>query len=554
MINLRLTLPAMLLSSGLLLGACSKEHLQPLQRSSLSTLEYATVDARFCTSAPTVARQKIKYLFLLDKSDSNQPGFPTVSEDVSNTDSNGSRRYAPLVQFLRNLPADPAAASYFSMINFNDNGYYPKKKTFIQGFDPNEENFESVVVAEWVGVGTTISPQPLDRGYTNYVSALQLARNLIKADAQYEAGSIERPIVTSSYRIMFVSDGMPNVPAGRGASGIYTQDFTRDIEPVIAQTLALKNDPVLGSYISEISLGTAYYFTGAQAPEAVALLQQMADAGNGQFMKFGAGENVMYGALAPPIRSIRNQLVDAFAENMNTVWWDDGRLLLDRDGDGLPDEVEQRSGSDPSAEDSDGNGVSDYVEYRLTGKPCQDSACGRSARNNYSVCDGFKPSVEASERVTFPDTDGDGLNDCEEFLLKSDSKKFDSNDDFIPDFTALRNGLAFIPGTSGALAQPQGDGISSYLKLKLGLPTTMAASKVLDYQRRATALDRVTADAGKECYHLRIDPLAVLGADNRIRVTLIENARVISDKPVMRIAEKSFAREPLVTFSEGDFQ
>jgi hypothetical protein len=542
------------LTMAILLSACTKEKLDPIKKLYLSSLDYVRVEAQFCNSPPTISKQKVKYLFVLDKSDSNQPGFTVVPGDINNTDPTGSRRYGPMVQFLRDLPNDPNQLTSFSLINFNDNASLPRERNFVNGFDTDRTNFQSVVKSQWIGSGSAAAPMPDDRGFTNYVSVLQQALSMIRSDAQYEAGSIERPIVTTAYRIIFVSDGSPRVPSG---AGVYAQTFATDIQPVINSLLSLKDDPVVGPFIGDIVLNTAYYFLDTQDIDAAALLEQMANAGNGQFMKFGAGENVIYGAFAPPVRNVKQILSDIFVENLTTSWWDDGRFLLDSDGDGLPEAIEDSVGADPRNRDTDGNGVSDLVEYRTKGKPCEGAGCNRSLRNPYSVCDGFRPVTDAAGNVAFPDTDRDGLNDCEEFLLKSDRTRVDSNGDFIPDAIAFKAGVPFIAGTDGSYAQPQGDGLTSYMKIKLGLPIQLPRERVKDYLTRSTTLDKL-ADRlpdGRECFRLAVDPVAVLGPNNVIRVYLSENTSVIDDKPKVRIAERLVTGGmSKIVFSDGEFQ
>jgi hypothetical protein len=538
----------------LFLSACTKEELKPLQKAYLSHSGYVRLEASFCNSSPVISKQKVKYLFIMDKSDSNQPGASSVPGDASNTDSNGNRRYGPLIQFLRDLPADPNILTSFSMINFNDNAYVPTNPNFVRGFDADKDNFESVVRTEWIGAGTAQFPQPIDRGFTNYVSALQFALNIIQADAQYEAGSIERPIVTSAYRIIFVSDGEPRVAAG---AGVYTQSFGTDLLPQISAIQSLKNDPVLGPYISDVVVNTAYYFSAMQNFAAASLLEQLANSGNGQFMKFGAGENVIYGAFAPPSRSVRQVLADVFVDTESAVWWKDGKLHLDSDGDGVPDSVETSLGSSGSKRDTDGNGVSDFVEYSLKGKPCQDGSCSASGRNPFSVCDGLRPTSDGAGGFTFPDTDKDGLNDCEEFNLKSDATKFDSNGDLVPDFIALKAGVPFIAGTDGSFVQPQGDGLSNYAKIKKGLPIQVPSNKIGDFKVRETTLTKVVKSAvgDKDCYQLTVDPVSVQGQDPLIRVYIIENTSIIDDKPKLRIAEGRVdpTKTNTIVFKEGEF-
>lgn len=544
-----LTLAALLWAA-----ACAKDPLVGLQKAYLNIPSYITVHANFCSSAPAVVKQKVKYLFLVDKSTTNQPDFPLAPGQVPNTDPSGSFRYGPIVQFINSLPPDPNQLSSFSMINFNTNAYYPQQGGFVQGFDTDSAHFVTLVKKEWVGSGSGFLTQPVDYGYTDYVAALQLALQLIKSDAQAESNSLVSPIVTSSYRLVFVSGGLPVVST---SGGLYTQQLTTDIAPVIGNILALKSDPVLGPYISSIVLNAGYYFNATQVADDITLLQAMAAAGNGQFMEFGAGQNVLYGAIAPPVQNVRRNLSDIFLMNENATWWDDGRFQLDSDGDGIPDEIETKLGSNPNSKDSDGNGVSDLIEYRLNGKPCQDAACSPANRNPYAVCDGLHPQTDSSGNISYADTDGDGLNDCEEYLLRSDSTTFDTNGDFIPDLLAVKNGIPFLPGTDGAFIQPQGDGVWNYTKLKQDLPMRVAASKVLSFKTRVSQIRKLDtlADGDRDCFELTVNPVAVIGNGNTFKLFVIENQALISNRPLLRTGVKTVPNGSNdLYFSDTDIQ
>jgi hypothetical protein len=549
---------------GLVAGAgCHDKEILPLDMAIVTNPHWITVEASFCTAPPTPAKQKIKYLFVLDKSGSNQAGAPNPlnPSDVSGTDPTGARRYGPLLQFVKNMVPDPNNLTEFGLINFNDRACYPQINTscvvpssgFKGAFDSSQANFISLVRSEWIWGGTAQNPMPLDSGFTDYVLALNAAIEMVKFDASLEAGSIQRPLVKSTYQIIFVSDGDPVITAAGGT--VRTEDFLTEILPQVNTLLSLKNDPVFGSTIANITLNTAYYFQTAQIPTAEQLLQNIANSGNGQYMAFGAGENVMYQAFAPPIRNIRYKLADVFVDNLNAVFWDDGRLMQDSDGDGLPDEIELRLGSNPRLQDSDGNGVSDLVEYRTKGKPCADASCNFARRDPYSICDGLNPTRAPDGRTSFPDTDSDGLNDCEEFILKSDKILFDSNGDFIPDFLAFKNGLPFIAGTQGVFAEPTADSLTSYSKLKLGLPMAIPSNQAYNLRKRVTTLVREDGPPGVDCYHATVENVAAMGRGNTIRFQVIQNLAIVDDIPILKSAERQVdSDEKQVLFGHGDFQ
>lgn len=546
----------LVIAVALAVSACSKENLVPLDMKLSGVFNYGTVDAQFCLSAPSPAQQKLKYLFIVDHSASNKPGVAVVPGDISNTDPAGARRYGPMINFINNLTPDPSSQTYFGLIDFSDDATQPGTLT---GFDASTSDFVQQATTDWIGGGTAAAPSPYDHGFTNYQAALGLALQMIQTDAQMEAVTQSGSIVGVVYQIVFVSDGVPTVPATSGPAGtLYTQQFTADLQPVISQILNLKNDVSVGPYITNISMNTAYYYNTATAsdPNAVTLLQQMANAGNGLFIQFASGADIMYQQFAPPSRNVKNELADVFVENENAVWWDNGALMLDTDGDGLPDAIEQQFGSNPNLRDSDGNGVSDLVEYRTKLKPCNDPACAPANRDPYSICAGFSPQTDSNGNVTFASSSNDGLNDCEKFLLGGNPNTFNSNGDLIPDNLALKNNLSIQTNSASvALADPFGDGITNYNKLKYGMPIQVSAKSLTDFTPRTTTLEVSSTPApGVTCYHLNVQNVSLTGSLNKIKVYMIQNSLAIQDKPFLMTAEKTLDQNLNASFAPGDFK
>ncbi len=520
-------------------------------------VNYARVEAHFCTNAPSPAKQKLKYLFILDHSESNKPGIPDPlnPNDIMNTDASGTRRYGPLVNFVSNLQPDPNNITSFAMINFDDTASQPQGQT---GFISDTATFLQIAREEWVGDGTVTTPSPRDKLFTDYQEALQMAYTMIEQDAQNEAATQTLPPISSVYQIIFVSDGVPtNLQTVSGVKQLYTQDFTKDIEPEITKLKNIKYDVVLSQYVGQVTLSTAYYFNDTEQVAASSLLQQMATAGNGQFIKFAAGQNVLYQQFAPPSRNVINHLVDVFIENVNATWWDDGAFRADSDGDGLPDSEELKQGSNLYSRDSDGNGVSDFVEFRTKGRACDAPGCAAAGRDKYAFCAGYSPVTDANGRVTFASSSNDGLNDCEKFVMGGQLGLFSSNGSMIPDLFALKSGLPIIPGSGGsATADPFGDKITNYEKIKLGLPVQVSRRALTNVEPRDISLTVESQPSPQvTCYHLQAGHVATSASDNNlIRIMVVQNGSTIQDKPFLKKAERTLSSDQTVEFVESDFK
>jgi hypothetical protein len=529
-----------------ILSSCRSDTLIPLGHEAPATLRHLDVEANFCTSPRTPAIQKIKYLFIIDHSQSNKhTSTSTVPGDTTNTDPDGRRRYGQLLHFLRDL-ADHPNQQYtsFSAIKFNDN---------VQEipFTNNRENFITLLRQSWIGSGTESQPSPVDNGFTNYMAALNTAFGMLEEDAEEEAKDESENPPAIQYQLIFVSDGIPVVQNG-------TQTLTQTIAqlgPIIDALMNLKNNVDFGHRITGIAINTVYYYRDSPIPAAQDLLRQMSDRGTGQYLEVSGSNPVSYQSFAPPVRNVRANLSDVWIENENTVAWEDGRILPDFDGDGLPDPIEGSQASNYAQSDSDGNGVSDLVEYRLTGSPCKSSGCAPSGRETFSICDGYLLGQGPQGSVRFKSSSKDGLNDCEKWVLGATVSSFDSNGDFIPDLLALKNSIPYIPGTSGAHLNPYGEPMNLYTKLKLGFPIGMDSRNLPGFKSQENRLLHKVATSDQDCYTYSAKNVAVLRVGDRIRVSIIENESVIGNKPTLRVASKVWSGGvPRVRFDATDFE
>ncbi len=195
----------------------------------------------------------------------------------------------------------------------------------------------------------------------------------------------------------------------------------------------------------------------------------------------GTLQSINYGSLQAGL--ILKRLI---AFNRNSIARN-GKLLPDSDGDGLSDDQEAEFGTDPTLPDSDGDGLGDGVEIRMGFKPQNDPA-------NVNIISGCAATN---------DQDNDGLNDCEERVIGTDSCISDTDGDGIPDIVEQNGGTN--PLIAEDLADDDRDGLTNVGEIE---KHTDALSADIEFQQEhgygysvKTAAD--TAD-GRACYDLNI--------------------------------------------------
>ncbi|MEW5850130.1 MAG: hypothetical protein AB2A00_15175 [Myxococcota bacterium] len=111
----------------------------------------------------------------------------------------------------------------------------------------------------------------------------------------------------------------------------------------------------------------------------------------------------------------------AFVVNLNAAPGAEGPLV-DSDGDGLDDALEDAEGLHSLRADSDGDGYRDLIEWRMRDRGLD----GRNAQAPYSPC------------TLRNDDDLDLLEECEELMLGTNPLDADTDHDAIPDGLELR--------------------------------------------------------------------------------------------------------------------
>lgn len=530
---------------------CTNAKLTPIQDASYLS---AGAASSYCTTQASSIKTNLKFIFVLDRSGSNNLPDNTVTPPTPPSDPDGSLRFGGITAFVKGY-VGLTQYTYWSLVNFSTAADVVRRPANAPTFTNVSADFLTTIGDKTANpnlrVGEWPETQTIDTGATNYLSALEEVRKMIQADV--DAQKLADDPVSSQYVIFFISDGAPLVldaatnklvlqPEG-GPNGILSKvnEITR-----IADTER--------TLVDGIQLNTGYYFPGNPDPVGKSLLKDMANAGGGDALTFTGGTVIDFNKFVLPIRTPKFSMREVWVQNLSSVWMGN-RLYHDSDGDGLPDYLEQQMGSNMNKIDSDDNGVSDLVEYRLYGKPCRDSLCrGGSYADPFIQCSGLAiPSTDPNAPVRYSDRDGDGLNDCEEKLVGTNMFDFDSNGDYLPDSLAFLNKVAAIQGTSDLYLDPDNDGISNYSELKQFYPLFAPNGTVPGLRSMKIHTDLILDTPDQTCYNIYVTDLATTSKDDRVRLYILENTSIIGEKRILRTAEKT-AYNGAVTFDVFDFK
>ncbi len=146
-----------------------------------------------------------------------------------------------------------------------------------------------------------------------------------------------------------------------------------------------------------------------------------------------------------------SKYVDLFVSHFS-MKIEKNNLLRDFDRDGLPNgrDMDNVLNLRYDSFDTNGDGYGDLVIF-LTGITYFD-------QRNLKRCFNINQ-----------DTDDDGLNDCEEDFLITDSKNFDSDGDGIPDYLELRNRLQPLNSNDANLDSDM-DNLTNIIEVQLNTP------------------------------------------------------------------------------------
>jgi hypothetical protein len=422
-------------------------------------------------------------------------------------------------------------------------------QSLTQGFTSDASQIQTAVQS----IGANISP------LRNFESAVLLATTDIENDALGTSPGLRS---RTHYALDFVAQGPPNPalptlwcganqidPTSSTCSTQFAATFCPTVVPPPADCELELYTAFVTELTSFLQTNGALDFIGhfyevGQDARALALLSNMALASKGAFAQFDAGAlNLLDTALIDP-NSIF-QLREFVVWNSNYILRN-GVPSTDSDGDGLTDDEEATIGTSPVNPDTDGDGVGDKIEYALQ---FPGSEFDPLVPGTFVEC--------ANIAQPFPDTDQDGLNDCEEAVVGTSAFMQDTDRDGLPDVVEVLRGL--FPLVDDRLFDTDGDGMRNGLELRQATDPNANDSAAAVAHAYSNSIVPDVADGGASiilqpnpAYPLPGVAIDFVGGMNEGTFTLTVNVGTQLTMAVTDINGSSFGRSVDVSAS-GDF-
>ena len=279
----------------------------------------------------------------------------------------------------------------------------------------------------------------------------------------------------------------------------------------------------------------------------------MACEGGGQFFDYSSGTAPDYSQITLPTTYMSFNLVDYYANNRNADWYK-GVLVPDSDGYGLPDSLARQLGYIPGIQTY--TGISNWTHYQVSQTLVSEGQCLKAGAA-CNVATQVKAVCGTMPAGGWPDTDNDGLNDCEELLVGSDPLQFDSNADMLPDGFEASKGIQFNTSAQPCWSMDEDeDGVDDCNEAKNNTPPTVANASVIDLHPYQYSFSLISESATQQCYKIQVSNVTTLSPTDTIEFMGIEQPNVFQSAFILKKASKpaSQAVNGTLNFSSGDFQ
>lgn len=469
--------------------ACSDAYLYDERRAEDLPVDRAlSLSGTFCTPGTNELVRPIKILLAMD-----------ASQSMKVTDPDGTRARA-MIELFNNLPNDPEVYVAVMLFAGSTTAFLTRTN------QPDFDQLVSLTDADRTRiVGQLLNfvnpSQDINRDSTDFVKPLSDIYAMINRDianARLSAGDGGSE-ASAKYSVIFLSDGHP------------TQD--QDDELIFGD--AVRRIRQLSDLADDVRLHTVHVFNPVQpvgtncdltgdggcplliVNQDAERLQKMAELGGGEFRDFRNNEPINFLGFRFGLVRRTFALKELVVTNVNAPA---GSPLeeADTDGDRLLDSEEEALGTDPFERDSDGDGFSDGVEVHF-------DALGASFNPIGFLPDGGGADPGCPPDLRGRDTDCDGLLDCDEQLIGTNSELTDSDFDGIPDSVEWQ--LRTQPASLDLEQDPDVDGVMSRQEVRMHMrPGTPDTHSLTTDAYRYLLREQGTRDAdGRQCFEYQID-------------------------------------------------
>jgi hypothetical protein len=497
-------------------GACTDEYLYNPKRDDQPPRDRTlSIEGEFCTPGANDVVRPIKILIAMD-----------ASQSMSVTDPDGSRARAA-VQLMDALPQDPEIYLAVMLFAGSTSAWLTRN---------NQPNFEQVISY------TTQDKANLQQGILNFTNPSTMANrdstDFVKPLADIYA-MVSRDIATTRlaalssgkeararYSIIFLSDGQPTqnqdleLLCQDAVSRIRAlKDLAEDVRVNTVhvfrptQPIASSNCDIDGGYVPPVGPSAACGDLFLLPPGACPLLiintnalrlEKMAAKGGGDFRDFRNNEPINF--LNFNFGQVRRawQYDKMVASNFSALPGSpDDRADTDSDFIADDEELDPMNASLPWVVDTDGDGFSDAVEIKF-GRQGANFTPNQVMRPDGG---GLDPGCPPNLRGV--DSDCDGLLDCDEQIIGTNSLLTDSDDDGIPDSVEWQIGTQ--ASSRDLIQDPDIDGVDNGDELLLHTdPLTVDTDKLASIGYRYHVQKSGPPDEqGRQCFTFRVDNIAL---------------------------------------------
>ena len=503
---MRPRLLALAAGAALLAWACTDSYLYDQRRQVDLPVDRAiALEGEVCTPGTNEIVRPIKILLVLD-----------ASQSMRVSDPDGTRATA-VINLLNQLPNDPEV--HVAVMLFAGSTTAFLTETGLPRFDrlvDLDDADRSKLIGQLLNFVNPAGNDP-NRDATDFEKPLAEILALLNQDIANirlgvgDGGAEAR----AEYSVIFLSDGRPT-----------DEDQMVDLQQNGDQVKSIRQ---LRDFAEDVRFNTVHVFNPAQpvgsncdlsspdggcpmlhVNENAALLEKMAEYGGGEFRDFRNNEPINFLGFRFGMTRRTYLLKELVVTNLSAPPGSP-EGVADTDGDGLTDDREFELGTDPWNRDTDGDGFSDGVEVHFA------ALGGDFTPNQVALPDGggLDPGCPATLRGV--DSDCDGLFDCDEQIIGTNSALTDSDHDGIPD--SIEWQLGTQPASPDLEQDPDTDDVDSRREVRLHTDPTVADVSSLTthgyrYQVRATG---PVDSEGRQCFAYRIDNvlLAPTLADTR---------------------------------------